>query len=305
VDFTREPIIETVITPKEGCKLVVRSSHTAGQEEFFVDAVQVVSFGHSFFFRSLERPKTFMVPASDYEIVEVREPRLVLKNVGVDRSIKIAGGREGSMRSAPREPSPEPTRAPRAEPEVEAQGGSDEARPAASADRQQDKRRDRRRNVRRRRGRDEPMEGESQEGEGNKPAGTPSESKGEGSLAQQVVTTSILHALLPPPPRLISETIEQYRDTYKDAFYSKDEPKPSESPSEAPVKSSVELNQPEYGSYEMTAEEEEAIYQLRKKQGFVEQHKEEHSHEQHAPESAPDAARFLSDMEENRPPQDS
>jgi len=104
VDFTREPIIETVITPKEGCKLVVRSSKSTGQEEYFVDAVEVVSFGHSFFFRSLERPKTFFVPATDYEILEVRETRMVLKNVGIDRTIKIGGGREGQMRGGSREP---------------------------------------------------------------------------------------------------------------------------------------------------------------------------------------------------------
>lgn len=50
MDFTREPIIETVITPKEGCKLVVRSSKTVGQEEYFVDAVEVVTFGNAIFF---------------------------------------------------------------------------------------------------------------------------------------------------------------------------------------------------------------------------------------------------------------
>lgn len=275
------------------------SSHTAGQEEFFVDAVQVVSFGHSFFFRSLERPKTFMVPASDYEIVEVREPRLVLKNVGVDRSIKIAGGREGSMRSAPRERSQE-SAPPRQEAETDSQQEGDENRATAQGGSQDGRRRDRRRNVRRRRGRDEGPEGESapREPSSEQPA---SEHRGESSAAQQVVTTSILHALLPPPPRLISETIEQYRDTYKDAFYSKDEPKKNgEASKEAP---SVEINQPEYGSYEMSPEEEEAIYQLRKKQGFVES-----SHEAHATphtESTQDASRFLADMEENRPPQDS
>ena len=90
MDFTREPIIETVITPKEGCTLVVRSSKSSGQEEHFVDAIEVVVFGNAIFFRSLERPKAFLVPASDYEVLEVRETRLVLKNVGLDRSIKIA-----------------------------------------------------------------------------------------------------------------------------------------------------------------------------------------------------------------------
>lgn len=276
MDFTREPIIETVITPKEGCKLVVRSSHAAGQEEFFVDAVQVVSFGHSFFFRSLERPKTFLVPVSDYEIVEVREPRLVLKNVGIDKSIKIGGGREAPMRAPPRE-QPQP----RTE-EAETPAASSDA---ASQDARTDKRRDRRRNMRRRRGRDDVATENS----------TSSEQKPEDpSLAQQAVTTSILHALLPPPTKLISETIEQYRDTYKDAFYAKEEKKGDEKPA-------IEINQPEFGSYEMTPDEEEAIYQLRKKQGFVEESNKE---EQHTPHAPPDTSRFLADMEENRPTQD-
>ena len=73
MDFTREPIIETIITPKEGYKLVIRSSTSAGQEEYFVDAVEIVAFGHALFFRSLERPKAFLVPVSDYEVLEVRE----------------------------------------------------------------------------------------------------------------------------------------------------------------------------------------------------------------------------------------
>ncbi|MBX9744672.1 MAG: hypothetical protein K2X08_05615, partial [Chlamydiales bacterium] len=80
MNFTREPIIETVITPRDGCKLVIRSSKGNGQEDYFVDAVEVVSFGHSFFFRSLERPKSFLVPMSDYEVLELKETRMVLKN---------------------------------------------------------------------------------------------------------------------------------------------------------------------------------------------------------------------------------
>ena len=98
MNFTREPIIETVITPREGCKLVVRNSKGVGQEDYFVDAVEVVSFGHSFFFRSLERPKSFLVPVSDYEILELKETRMVLKNVASERSIKIGGGRETPVR---------------------------------------------------------------------------------------------------------------------------------------------------------------------------------------------------------------
>ena len=104
VNFTREPIIETIITPKDGYKLVVRNSKGGNQEEFSVDAVEVVSFGHSFFFRSLEKPRSFLVPASDYEVLEVKETRVVLKNVGPERAIKIGGGREAPVRQQPREP---------------------------------------------------------------------------------------------------------------------------------------------------------------------------------------------------------
>ena len=94
VNFTREPIIETVITPREGCNLAIRNSKGNGNEDYFVDAVEVVSFGHSFFFRSQERPNSFLVPVSDYEILELKETRMVLKNIASDRSIKIGGGRD-------------------------------------------------------------------------------------------------------------------------------------------------------------------------------------------------------------------
>ena len=70
MNFTREPIIETVITPREGCKLVVRSSKANGQEDYFVDAVEVVSFGRSLFFRSQERPQVLYGPCQ-----RLRDPR--------------------------------------------------------------------------------------------------------------------------------------------------------------------------------------------------------------------------------------
>jgi hypothetical protein len=133
VDFTRQPIIESIITPKEGHKLVIRSSKGAGHEEFFVDSVEVVSFGNTFFLRSLERPKSFLVPASDYEILEVRETRMVLKNVGIDSSIKIAGGKESPKKE-----------------EKAAQAPKE----AAESEEKIEKRRDRRRQTRRRRARD-------------------------------------------------------------------------------------------------------------------------------------------------------
>lgn len=92
--FTREPTIETIITSREGFKLVLRPASGSGTEEFFVDMVEVISFGGSCFYRSLDKPKSFMVPAADYEIVEVREARMVLKSVAIEKEIKIAGGKE-------------------------------------------------------------------------------------------------------------------------------------------------------------------------------------------------------------------
>ena len=99
MNFTREPIIETIITPKEGSKLLIRNSKREARDDYLVDAIEVISFGQSIFYRSLERPKSFVVPVSDYEVVEVKETRLALKSASIERSIKIGGGR-GSPRGA-------------------------------------------------------------------------------------------------------------------------------------------------------------------------------------------------------------
>jgi hypothetical protein len=204
VDFTRQPIIESIITPKEGYKLVIRSSKGAGHEEFFVDSVEVVSFGNTFFLRSLERPKSFLVPASDYEILEVRETRMVLKNVGVDSSIKIGGGKEASP------PKKEEKAAVQATPKEPAEG-----------DDKSDKRRDRRRQSKRRRGREE---GDTKEGQ-EETENTEKTTNGEPVAPPPPRAPS---ALLPPPSTLISETIARYKGDhlFKDVFFPKgEEPK--------------------------------------------------------------------------------
>lgn len=94
MDFTREPIIETIISAREGYKLSVRNSKKEGQEEVCVDAVEVVSYGNALFYRHRERGKVFFVPVSDYELVEVREMKLFIKNPMAKESIKIGGGKE-------------------------------------------------------------------------------------------------------------------------------------------------------------------------------------------------------------------
>ncbi|MBA3815026.1 MAG: hypothetical protein H0X29_00590 [Parachlamydiaceae bacterium] len=282
MDFTREPIIETVITPREGCKLVVRSSKSTAQEEYFVDAIEVVSFGHSFFFRSMERPKAFLVPVSDYEVLEVREARMVLKNVGIDRAIKIGGGRDAQMRaSTHHEHPPEKVESNQQSQEdysapvneAPAQGAQADAKSAV--DPRLDKKRDRRRQYRRRRGREDGVEGAVSEESSNvdnkelAPRIELAEPRklvaGDESLVQPVTTASILTSLLPPPSTLISETIARYKDNalFRGAFYSKEEPKPVNVEEKGPV---IPIEQPEYGSFEVSEEEEERIYQQRKQQ---------------------------------------
>jgi hypothetical protein len=217
VNFTREPIIETIITPKEGYKLVIRNTKGGGQEEHYVDAVEVVSFGHSFFFRSLERPKPFLVPVSDYEVVEVKETRVVLKNAGIERAIKIGGGRDASVRPA-REYVPEkynePTHAEMEQPTTE------EPALEPTMEQRSDKKRDRRRHRRRRGGEDRyenrewAEKGRTSDDQHKETSSTQAASgdQGGGAHDEAQVSSSTFSTLFPPPTTLISETIGRYKD---------------------------------------------------------------------------------------------
>lgn len=189
MNFTREPIIETVVTPKDGYKLVIRNSKAGGQEEFFVDAIEVVSFGSAIFFRSLEKPKCFLVPANDYEVLEVRESRMVLKTTGVEQGIKIGGGREAPLKVLKEEPGFEKT---------EALPSMEQQRP--------DKRKERRR-YRKKRDKNE-QEEESQEVQEETPFPI-----GVMEREKKVEKPS----LIPPPSTLISETISRYKSAPAEA----------------------------------------------------------------------------------------
>ena len=94
MNFTREPILETIITPKEGYKIILRNSKLPTEEEYSVDAVELVSFGTAIFYRSLERPKPFLLPITDYEVYESKDVRMVLKTAPVEKNIKIGGGKK-------------------------------------------------------------------------------------------------------------------------------------------------------------------------------------------------------------------
>lgn len=187
MDFTREPVIESVITPKEGCKLVVRSSKGIGPEEYFVDAIEVVSFGNCFFYRSTEKPKSFLAPVGDYEVLEVRETRLVLKHVGEEQATKTISKRNVAQEKVTTE-----------------KEQIQEAR--------LEKKRERRRHSRRKR-REETKKEE-----------TPKESEPQNEEKTEIEPTKqppISESFLPPPPTLISDSISRYKknDEFKDAFY--------------------------------------------------------------------------------------
>lgn len=191
MNFTREPIIETIISPKEGYKLLVKCSKGGSSEEYSVDAVEVVSFGQSFFFRSLERPKSFLVPVSDYEIIEVKETRVVLKSPSVEKAIKIGGGKVAT---------------------------------AEAGEQRTEKKRERRRH-RRRRGSETEEEQKEEVQVAPESLPTPlaeTPIKPSGALTEPTVVAKeeappAVTRLIPPPTRLISETLVKVRDAMIEA----------------------------------------------------------------------------------------
>jgi hypothetical protein len=188
VNFTREPIIETIISAKDGYKLAIRSSKQGSLEEFLVDAIEVVSYGGTFFYRSQERPKSFFVPATDYLITEVREAKMVLKQPSVEKAIKIGGGKEASQKP-PKEDSSE-------EKVQSAEKQTQEGEPAKG-----EQKRERRRHKKSKRDKLPAQQAAL-------PSGEKAPSDGE---APRVIPPMALSHLLQPPETLISETLHRYK----------------------------------------------------------------------------------------------
>lgn len=189
MNFTREPIIETIVAPREGFRLLIRSSKQRGGDEFHVDAVEMVSFGTALFFRCLEKPKPFLLPVSDYEVLEVKEARVAIKGVQTEKSIKIGGGRDGSLRGAAK---------------TEAVGESESATESERAEGRKDRRH---RNKRRR--------GEKKEHPAAMEAESPEEAKAPSTRPT---------ALVPPPPTLVSEKMSRKREDEPKSGDSSQEP---------------------------------------------------------------------------------
>ncbi|MDN3508727.1 MAG: hypothetical protein P0S93_01675 [Candidatus Neptunochlamydia sp.] len=172
MDFTREPLVETVITPKEGFKLIIRATSGTTQEEYVVGAVEVVSFGNCYFFRSLEKPKAFLLPMTEYEVIESREARTVLKKPQIEKSIKIGGGKKTTAKK---------------------EKGKEEA------PKEEPKKYEKKRARKRRSSNEEKVESPKDEEE------APTEKIEEEVLLQR-------RTLLPPPTSLISDQIDRYKN---------------------------------------------------------------------------------------------
>lgn len=103
MQFTREPTVESILYARDGFRLSIKNTKYGSQEPIFVESIQLVSFGGQLFYRHQDRPKAFLLPAQDYEVMEVRETKLALKSPTPEKTIKISGGKERSEeKAAPR-----------------------------------------------------------------------------------------------------------------------------------------------------------------------------------------------------------
>jgi hypothetical protein len=173
VHFTRDPIIETIITARDGHKILIRDVNHV-HDEYYVDIIEVVRLGDHCYYRCQEKPKPFLVPSSHFELLEVREPRMALKtSLNVEKGIKISPQKEGA-------------------------GSKD----AESSELKSEKKKEKKRTKKIK----EPkIEKEKEEAE------EPAESVSKE--AKPEVPPVEKRSLIPPPSTLISETIARYKNT--------------------------------------------------------------------------------------------
>lgn len=91
--FTREPIIQTIISAREGYTICVRSLAT--EEDIAVEVVELVTFDNLGFYRFTEKGNSYLFPIKSYLLVEQRIQGMVLKSSGrKEKEIKIGKGKE-------------------------------------------------------------------------------------------------------------------------------------------------------------------------------------------------------------------
>lgn len=201
--FTREPIIETVVTARDGYNLTVRSTKTKDREEYTVEAVEIVSFGSAQFFRSLEKPHAFLLPTSDFELCETKETRVLLKGVSFEKSIKIGGGREAFRVSKEVVEEIKET----SEPSSAATEGKVEV-PASP--RHKDRKRHRRRRANEERNEMKRWGEQKKTEEETLP---PEEKDKQSQEVAQHTPLPLLGTLIPPPTTLVSKSLARYKDS--------------------------------------------------------------------------------------------
>lgn len=213
--FTREPIVESIISARDGYKLVLKNSKATSNSEISTEVVEIVSFSGTIFFRSQDRSKNFLLPATDFEISEVKDSRLVLKNISLEKSSKLQNpARETSAHDISEETSEEVV--------VSADSDADVASVSSSNNSNQtrlERRRERRRNRRRRHSEDktseDKKEGSSEAVIENHQESTDHVDETEQSIPAAAVVIPTLN-LIPPPTTLISQTLARYKEKQAD-----------------------------------------------------------------------------------------
>jgi hypothetical protein len=209
VHFTREPIIESILSARDGYKLVLKSSKTNSSAEISAEVVEIVSFAGSVFYRSQDRSKNFLLPAADYEINEVKDARLVLKNISLEKSNKLSNPQKEQVVSDSESEAQEDLSHEMSEDQDQAQ--QTQSAPQAQSNSRLERRRERRRNRRRRH-----SEERSQEDKKDLSAELSQEQtdiasgeENQESIAPMPVPTL---NLIPPPTTLISQTLARYKE---------------------------------------------------------------------------------------------
>lgn len=224
MNFTREPIVETIISAREGYKLSIKSSKHQVQEEYLVDAVEVVSFSGALFYRSQEKPKPFFLPIHDYEVQEVREARLTIKSPMMEKSIKIGGGKEANKQAKV-----ESEEKVAVQEEVVVVAQEKENNPA-------EQKREKRQKYRRKRGFEE----------GAKEAVQREIKTEEGAIFPP--PESVFSHLLKPPEALISESIHKYKKMEETLMSPEVSQELQMTPSESPAMIMEKQEDPEFFS---------------------------------------------------------
>jgi len=208
VHFTREPIIESILSARDGYKLVLKSSKNPSSAEVSAEVLEIVSFSGAVFYRSQDRSKNFLLPATDYEVVEVKDARLVLKNISLEKSSKLQNPpKEHVHHEADLDGSEEALSSPSEDSEAPQVATS---QPSNS---RLERRRERRRN-RRRRHNEERAQHEKVENTENTAAESSDVVQDTDESSQAPIPTI---NLIPPPTTLISQTLARYKDKPQDS----------------------------------------------------------------------------------------